>query len=306
MGMEVKVNSYSPRGQYLAPLCVVTARRSFTASSMKSAVEEASGVPASEQRLFVHGAVGVASAEKCGGNDSCANPCSIELGDGDLLGTHLPEGESVALTLLRRREEHAFWLTKVTQRGAALAAGGALVRRDRAVALAAVRQDSQALQFVADSLKADRQVVLEAVRKDGCALKHAAAKLRDDREVVLAAVNQDGFALSFAGEALRNDTEIVSIASQNNSLALQFASPEIRRAERARAACQGSQDAIGELRLATPRYRWRHKGGNIALNTDFDGRWPAATTWTSFSSLIKPSVLTLDSSRRRRAEYRRQ
>uniref|UniRef100_A0A7S1Q1F3 Ubiquitin-like domain-containing protein n=1 Tax=Alexandrium catenella TaxID=2925 RepID=A0A7S1Q1F3_ALECA len=136
----------------------VKAELDWTVDALKSAVEEATGVPVCEQRLVA------------GIRDLFDAQVEIK----SVLGKGV-----TSLTLIRRDPAHAKWLEFVEDGWKnQLCRAPQEVKADREIVLAAVREDGDAFRFAAPELQADQEIVVQAVQLSRCALQHASLELR--------------------------------------------------------------------------------------------------------------------------------
>lgn len=240
------------------PLCVLTARRTWTVAALKVALEEQTDVPCKQQRLFLD------ANELCRDDvlESALPPSArtVELmlvhtkgpltnsrgfpkilTTSGLLGSDCKDAhkalEAVSvcgyhLQLLDKDllQDRNLVLAAVSANGMALKFAGTKWQSDREIVMAAVSRDSFALMHAACSLQADQAVVLAAIDADNShceALRFAAEPLRADRAIVLAAVRRHGYALKYAADTLRNDASIVRVAiAEAGEAVLKYAGAE--------------------------------------------------------------------------------
>lgn len=190
----------------------ICAEPSWTMLDVKRAVQAATGIPHSEQRLVL-------------GTAELSDSSTVALA----IPPHAPSGAD--LTVLRRDPRHAHWLEQVRRDGMALRFLPKELQDDSAVTFAAVKHSGDALQFASPLFQSDREMVIAAVQRRGTAIRWAVEALRGDKHVALAAVWQSGKALQFCSKALRGDSEVVLAAVGQHGSALRWANPKLRASE---------------------------------------------------------------------------
>lgn len=191
-------------------ICLVSVDVGATIADLRAAIQEASGIPKTTQRLLHE---------------------ERELTASETVRSVRQDGDTLRVTLVRRSEQVAGWLAELddvcTNAGVNhisdwLAGLPSEATENREVILETVSRNG-CLLCCFRGMQADREVVLTAVRDSGMALQFASSPLRRDREVVMAAVQQEGGALQMAFRPVHEDRDVVLAAVANSGSALQFA-----------------------------------------------------------------------------------
>eukprot|EP00435_Cladocopium_sp_Y103_P075117 s168_g54.t1 len=222
---------------------------------IKNAIQDYTGVPVPEQRLFL------GSAEV------------IRVGQLANRGT-----TPIEVMLVRRTAEQLSWLEVLSKEGKKYQNAPPDVQRDKEVIQSVLNQDWRLLKHMPADLKEEIDIVeiaLEsgapatrvvlstemrcskrlaklAVKYDGSALKHFDPEVMDkelvmaaverypsafdfipevfhqDRDILFSAVQQEGTCLEYASAKLRGDKELVLAAVRQEGMALEYASEELK------------------------------------------------------------------------------
>mmetsp|Transcript_63353 Transcript_63353/g.100685 ORF Transcript_63353/g.100685 Transcript_63353/m.100685 type:complete len:415 (+) Transcript_63353:3-1247(+) len=246
--LELEINGLGGR------LCHLKLERfRLRIEDIKGAIEESTGVPALEQRLFLG---------------------SLEL---IRLRQLLSRTSPVEVMLVRRTKEQLSWLEVLSTSGKKYQNAPPDVQRDKEVIQSVLNQDWRLLKHVPAELQGEIEIVeiaLEsgapatrvvpndmrrcknlaklAVKYDGSALKHFDPEVMDkelvmaaverypsafdfipevfhqDRDVLFSAVQQEGTCLEYASAKLRGDKELVLAAVRQEGMALEYATEDLK------------------------------------------------------------------------------
>jgi hypothetical protein len=205
--MTIRVNSIA------GTLCSLHASKGadFPVTHLKLMVQRRTAIAPAKQRLFLE-----------------ASPLY------DNQSLHVLE-EGVDITMIRRSDEAACWLTLIrkSRHGRALIAmAPEEVRCDPEMALAALKWDVADLKHMDKSLLEDRSFMLEAVSAKPEALALAAPSLKEDADVVLRAARKDPDSLRHAAPELQSsiwsDAEFVlAVVAKKPQTVMRRASEEL-------------------------------------------------------------------------------